>query len=193
MSEEVLVDPNYYVQEIRSLRAEAQAMSADGVALDVEPYGHSPLKPAFKSGLRLRHQDLKVMAQAIQAAVQQAGQVEFVLPAGSLQKDHPYNLLSGLGVQRISESTYYEDSGTVRSVPYPYEIFGAHVSCRKWSFAPGGQSCFLVDELFDRSQVWSAKQGLFLYSTGPDSLKVAKALQDYTNAILQKQQARAKR
>ena len=93
------------------------------------------------------------------------------MPAGSLQKDHPYNLLSRLGVQRISENTYYQDGGTVRPVPYPFEIFGAHVSGRKWSFAPAGQSCYLVDELFDRSQVWSAKQGLFLYATGPDSLK----------------------
>ena len=186
IGESVLVDPNYYVQEIRALRAEAVAMKADAVALDVEPYGHSPLKSSFKSGLKLSHKDLKAMGQAIQSAIQQVGQVEFVLPAGSLQKDHPYNLLSRLGVLRITENTYYQDGGTVRPVPYPYEIFGAHVSSRKWSFAPAGRSCYLVDELFDRSQVWSAKQGLFLYATGPDSLKVAKALKDYTEALVAK-------
>jgi hypothetical protein len=193
IGESVLIDPNYYVQEIRTLRTEAVAMKADAVALDVEPYGHSPLKPLFKSGLKLSRQNLKAMAQAIQSAIQQTGQVEFVLPAGSLQKDHPYNLLSRLGVLRISEHTYYQDGGTVRPVPYPFEIFGAHVSGRKWSFAPTGKSCFLVDELFDRSQVWSAKQGLFLFASGPDSPSVAKALQDYTKAILQRQEARSKK
>ena len=35
----------------------------------------------------------------------------------------------------------------------------------------------------DRSQIWSSKQGLFLYSTGQDSPKVAKALQDYAKAV----------
>jgi hypothetical protein len=193
ISEAVLTDPNYYVQEIRALRAEAQAMRADCVALDVEPYGLSPLKSVFKAGCKLTRQDLKAMDQAIQAAIQEAGQVDFVLPAGSLQKDHPYNLLSRLGIQRISEGTYYQDGSVVRPVPYPYEIFGVHVSYRKWSFAPAGRSCFMVDDLFDRSQVWSAKQGLFLYSTGPDSPKVAKALLDYGNAIVQKQEVRSKK
>jgi len=184
IGEGVLADPNYYVQEIRSLRAEGQAMKADCVALDVEPYGHSPLKSLFKSGLKLSRRDLNAMAQAIQAAIQEVGQVEFVLPAGSLQKDHPYNLLSSLGTRRISESTYYQDSGTVRPVPYPFEIFGAHVSPRKWSFASSGRSCFMAEDLFNRSQIWSSKQGLFLYSSGPDSLKVAKALQDYTQDLV---------
>jgi len=188
-----LRDPNYYVQEVRALRAEAQAMKADGVALDVEPYGHSPIKPWFKSGGGLSQRELTAMRAAIQAALEEVGQVEFVLPAGSLRKDHPYNLLSSLGERRISESTYYQEAGAVRPVPYPYEIFGAHVSSRKWSFAPAGRACFLIQELLDRSQVWSDKQGLFLYASGPDCLKVAKDLRDYAKALCQRQEARSKK
>ncbi len=191
--EATLIDPNYYVQEVLSLRAEAEAMKADAIALDVEPYGLSPLKPIFKAGARLDYRGLKAMEQAIDLVLQQAGQVDFVLPAGSLQKDHPYNLLSRLGMRRISEGTYYQDGGVVRPVPYSFEIFGAHVSTRKWSFAPSGRSCFLVEELFDRSQVWSSRQGLFLYSTGPDSPKVAKALQDYARAVIQKEEVRSRK
>lgn len=193
ISLDTLADPNYYVQEILSLRAEAQAMKADYVALDVEPYGHSPLKSVFKSGGKISPRTLRAMAQAIPLALQQTGQVDFVLPAGGLQKDHPYNLLSGLGTRRISESTYYQDGGTVRPVPYPYEIFGAHVSPRKWTFAASGRSCFLVGELFDHSQVWSSRQGLFLYSSGSDSLKVASALHDYADVLYHRQQAWGKK
>jgi hypothetical protein len=194
MREAVLLDPNYYMQEILALRAEAQAMNADAVALDVEPYGLSPLKAIFKANVRLNPRDLKIMEQAIDLAIQQAGQVDFVLPAGSLQRDHPYNLLSHLGMQRISEGTYYQDGGVVRPVPYTFEVFGAHVSTRKWGFAPEGRSCYLVEDLFDRSQIWSSKQGLFLYSTGQDSPKVAKALQDYAKAVTgQKQEPGSKK
>lgn len=179
-----LGDPNYYVQEIRTLRAEARAMKADGVALDVEPYGHSPIKSWFKSGGGLTHRERMALQEAVQAALAEVGQVDFVLPAGSLRRDHPYNVLSSLGESRISETTYTQQDGKARSVPYPYEIFGAHVSSRKWSFASAGRTCFLVQELLDRSQVWSDKQGLFLYASGAECLKVARDLHEYGQAVL---------
>jgi len=180
----ILGDPNYYVREIRALRDEARAMKADGVALDVEPYGHSPIKSWFKAGGGLTHRERTALQEAVRAALEEVGQVDFVLPAGSLRKEHPYNVLSSLGESRISETTYTQQAGQPRAAPYPYEIFGAHVSGRKWSFASAGRTCYLVRELLDRSQVWSDKQGLFLYASGADCLQVARDLREYGQAVL---------
>jgi len=67
-------------------------------------------------------------------------------------------LLSSLGANASPRAPTTSKAGPSGS-PLPYEIFGA-----TWAVAsgalPGERSCFLVDELFDGSQIWSPK-GLF--------------------------------
>jgi len=178
-----LMDPQYYVNEIRALQAEGQAMKADYVAFDLEPYGRSPLKGLFKGQGAFTSQELAAIRRAVQQAIEQAGQVDFVLPAGSPRRDHPYNILSGLGRLRICQGTYYNNP-LARRIPYDYEIFGAHVSGQKWRFVKPDREYFTVQDLFDRSQIWSNRRGLFIYSTGADSPKVAEDLKQYSKSLL---------
>lgn len=180
----VLMDPDYYAQEIRALRAEGQAMKADLVALDLHPYARSPLKGLFKGPDALTGQQLARMRRAIQMAVEQAGQVDLVLPAGSNIKDHPYNILSGLGRIRICEGTY--DWTTVKRIPYEYEVFGAHATSKKWRFVGSANRSFTIEQLLDQSQIWSQKHRLFIYTSGLESAKVADDLKAYTKALISK-------
>lgn len=180
----VLMDPDYYVQEIRALRAEGQAMKADLVALDLEPHGRSPLKGLFKGPGGLTGQELATMRRAILTAIEQAGQVDLVLPAGTNNKDHPYNIISGLGRIRICQRTY--DRTSVKRIPYEYEVFGAHVTDKKWRFVGSANRCFTIEQLLDQSQIWSQKQGLFIYTSGLESTKVADDLKAYTKGLISK-------
>jgi hypothetical protein len=100
-------DPNYYIREVNYLRSEGKQMEADFVALDIEPYGYSPMKRYMKSKDYLTFQQRSLLHQVIQDAIKRVGKVDFVLPAGVMDLRHPYNILSGLGENRITESTYY--------------------------------------------------------------------------------------
>ncbi|MDH7600281.1 MAG: hypothetical protein QHH07_11715 [Sedimentisphaerales bacterium] len=183
MGIKTLTDPQYYVEQIRMLQAEGQAMKADYVALDLEPSGASPLKGLFKGPGAFTPQELKAIASAVQRAIGQAGQVDFVIPAGSTQRSHPYNVLCNLGRMRICKDTYYGDAIS-RRPPYEYHIFGANVSCRKWRFVQTRNQYYTIQDLFDKSQIWSDRQGLLIYAAGPDSTKVAQDLKDYSKGLV---------
>ena len=189
LTRDCIYDPDYYRQEIEQLRAEGRAMGADAVALDYEPYGSSVVKPLFKDSEQRKTVDLTRLQAALDQAAAAAGQVDYILPAGSTDSTHPYNLISRLGVNRISESTYYNRADRLAKVTYPYEVFGAYV--RPYEYNPDYPSLpfFTVADLFERSDLWSGKKGVFLYTDGRHSLETARTLMEYRRMLLSRADA----
>jgi len=179
-----IYEANYYVHEVFHLRKEGALLKADAIALDCEPYGESVFKPVFKDPIVRSRVDLDRLEAAVTTAVDQAGQVDYILPAGSTDVRHPLNRISQLGKNRISESTYYNLESRLRRVTYPYEIFGAYVRATHVHPEHPLLPFFTPDALFTHSEVWSDKKGVFLYTDGPHSLETAKSLYQYTETIL---------
>ncbi|MCF7974311.1 MAG: hypothetical protein K9N55_10890 [Phycisphaerae bacterium] len=178
-----IYDPNYYVHEVFHLRAEAEQLQADATALDCEPYGESVFKPVFKDPAVRSRVDLRRIQEAVMTAVDETGQVDYVLPAGSTEARHPLNQVSLLGKNRISESTYYNLKSRLRRVKYPYEIFGAYVRTTHVNPEDPLLPYFTPEELFVHSEVWSAKKGVLLYTDGPHSLETARSLYEFAQRL----------
>jgi len=173
-------DPNYYVREITYLRAEGKQIGADFVAIDTEPYGYSPMKRYLKSDTLPNTQQRELLRQVIAGVVKRVGKVDFVLPAGTRDLNHPYNILSAVGENRICEGTYYFNYHRLRTINYPYEIFGAYVNTVRENAEHRELPFFLVSDVFEHSELWAGKKGLFLYSDRQGSLKAAMALWYYS-------------
>ncbi len=121
-------DVNYYIQEIQALRAEAREIGADFAALDTEPYGRSPFKKYLKSKFEFSPKQLDSLKAAVAQAVKTAGQVDFILPAGSARPDHPYYTLADLGKFKLAEYTYYNKKRNYEVTKKPHEGFGPYVN-----------------------------------------------------------------
>lgn len=174
-------DPNYYINEIKILRAEAKRIGADFVALDIEAYGDSIMKAPIGRGDWLWGDQLDIMQSMVDAVIQAVGQVDFIYPGGNARRPNaPWNFLAVLGENRISEDTYYDNPERLALVTYPYEIFGAYVNIVKERAGYPDKPHFLVPEIFDRAELWSDKKGLFLYSKEGLALEVAKELLAYS-------------
>lgn len=177
---DLLFDPAYYTQEIEALRAEAKEIGARLVALDLEPYGNSPMKQYLSTNAHpfdtKRLQDLR---DAVDEAVRRVGKVDYTLPAGWFRDVHPYQVLASLGEARITEKTYYANENVIRRITHPYEVFGVHLNTTRLRPANPDSPYFRVSDVFDRSDLWSDKNQLFFYSTREDCLAVAKDLVTY--------------
>jgi hypothetical protein len=165
-------------------------MDANYVALDTEPYGNSPLTPYFKgANLKiLNSQQLTALKNAVSGAIKQAGKVDFILPGGEMSDayrplPHPYNIIAELGNMRISEETYYDAPRFINGIQYPYEIFGMHLDTTKKNTKSPEQAYFLPNEIFERSQLWSNKKGVFLYTSSSRSNDVALQLLMYAKKL----------
>ena len=176
----VLFDSKYYIQEIRALRAEAEAMGAPLVGLDLEPYGTSPLRQCLvKNNPALTAEQVKRLHSAVQEAISQVGRVDYVLPAGQGGRKHPYEELALLGTARIAEATYYANDQRIKRVRHPYEVFGAFVSPHRYRAVNPKSPYFLVQDIFERTDLWSSRNQLFLYSRPEECLDVARDLVAY--------------
>ena len=179
-----LYDSLYYAKEIKRLRAEAKNMGADYVALDTEPYATSPLKPHLKNAkVKWNRNQIQRVKLAVTKAVATAGKIDYVLPAASLNPNHPYNYLAEFGKMRISEHTYYDNEKRIKLIKYPYEIFGAFLSPIKNNKSNPQKPYFLANEIFEKSHLWSSKKGVLLYMQSKKSLAVAKALTAYSKTL----------
>lgn len=185
---EDLFDPNYYVNEVKHLRAEAAAIGADLVALDTEPYGDSPLKKYLKNKQAYTAGNFRNLTTTIESALQRLKKVDYILPAGSTARLHPYNLLSQLGVNRISETTYYNRSDRVARIKYPYEIYGVYVRPYRRNPDHSLLPFYLVTDVFEQSQIWSHKKGVMLYTDGKHCDRTALALGQYAQYVLRSRQ-----
>jgi len=185
-SSEDLFDPDYYFQEIQALRAEARGQKADFVALDTEPYGYTPMKKYLRGYDKLTGRQREQLSRVIEQVTKAAGKVDFVLPAGSLASTHPYNILAGLGRYRIAENTYYNNEKNIKAIKYPYEIFGAYLNTVRENPDYPKSPFFTVRDVFEKSHLWSAKKGLFLYPKENKALEVARELAAYAKTLPQK-------
>lgn len=180
---EDLFDPNYYIKEILALRAEASKMGADSVAFDLEAYGNSPMCAYMKGDVTLSGEDLQGLKSVIKKVINEAGKVDFILPAGWRGNRMPYDILAELGANRISESTYYFNYERIKKIKTPYEIFGAYVNTSRRREVNPSSPYFLASDVFENSHLWSDKKGLFLYPREKNALAVAKELAAYSRTL----------
>lgn len=177
---------DYYVREIRYLRAEAEEMGADFTALDTEPYGKSPMKKYLKTSHKLTSRQFEHLKASVAQAVKTAGEVDFVLPAGSARPAHPYYVLASLGKFKISEYTYYAKKRRRNVVKWPNEIFGAYINISRKNARKPEAPYFLVSDIFERSELWLDRKGVFLYTDSRNQPAVAKALAAYAENLPRK-------
>lgn len=180
--EEYLFDPNFYIQEINAIRAEGEKIGADFVAFDTEAYGKSPLSAYHKGQQIFKTKDRKRLKYVVEAAINEAGKVDFILPAGWKGNRMPYLILAQLGTNRISESTYYNHE-RIKNIKTPYEIFGAYVNTTRENEHSKVLPYFLIHEIFDNSHLWSDKKGLWLYHGKGKAEALAQELVKYARSL----------
>lgn len=175
-------DPDYYIRELQILRWEGKEVGADFVAIDNEPYAYTPVKKHWRGRKKVSPEERERLNRVISEVVGKIGKVEFVYPGGYIRSEHPANILSKLGKFRIATDTYWFDEKRIKSIQYEYEIFGAYINTvrddGRWR-----RPYFLVSDIFERSDLWSDKKGLFLYSREHNALAVAQELAAYSRQL----------
>ena len=177
-----IVDPDYYAREIQQVRKEKEIVGADLTALDTEPYGKSVMIPVIKG----KNVDLTPIhpriVDAVSTATDRVGKVDFVFPAGSANKLHPYNALAALGKSRIAEYTYYDNPSRLRRIKIPHDVPGFYVNTQRQNAKHPALPFFTMGQVFLRRELWEAKDSIFIYS-GANHAEVAQALIDYARKI----------
>lgn len=178
-------DPNYYINEIKNLRMEADEMGADFCALDLEAYGSAPMKcyTQWPDRIRLTQSQWKQLEDALAQAVETMGKVDFVLGAGSIDKTQPINVLSRLGKMRITGWTYWSNEERLDLITFEYEIFGAYINTVREDENHPKLKHYLVREIFEKSGRWSDKCGLYLLPKEKNALAMAKELVAYAESL----------
>jgi len=178
-SAEDIFDPDYYIRELQILRREGKEVGADFVAIDTETYANTPVHKYWRGRKKVSLEEQERLRRVISEVVGKIGKVEFVYPGGYIRREHPANTLGRLGKYRIATDTYWFDDKRIKSIQYGYEIFGAYINTvrddGKWRWP-----YFLVSNIFERSDLWSGKKGLFLYPREHKALAVARELVAYS-------------
>lgn len=171
-----IFDPNYYVEEIRNIRKEAQQIGAHFTCLDFEPYGKSPVEVLRKRNMT--EMEYSLLAQAVEIAVKQVGQIDYILPAASPYPRHThfkrdmYRPVQKLGKFSIAEHTYYNHPGRLHCKDNIFDVFGAYCKVNPDYSVPA--PCFTPREILERKDLWADKKGLFIYpGTLKNTLEVA--------------------
>ncbi len=183
VTENDIFDPNYYIHEIQQLRSEAKVMGARYTALDLEAYGHTPVKKYLREKDKLSLQQRKKLHRTIQQVLEKIPVVDYVYPGGFYRPRNPVNILSSLGELCISEDTYYDSKERLAKIKYEYHIFGAYLGISKKNFRNAKLPLYLVSEIFTKSERWSAKKGLFLYPREKKALEIAQELLAYSKSL----------
>ena len=184
VTDQSLYDPNYYIEEIENLKKEKILIGADFALIDVEAYGYAPAKKVFTGGDKLNDEQLAKLKIAIDAAILKTGKVDFVLPAGlRMRPRHAYNFLSVLGQNRICEDTYWNVEHRIKTVGFDYEIFGAIVSTTEKNEKNPAMRYFTVETIFENSQFWSDKKGLFIFPKVNNASAVAEEMVKFSRSL----------
>ncbi len=168
---EDIFDPNYYIEEIRNIRAEAKSVGADFTAIDTEPYGYFPFKSEFRK--RCSDKDFNSIHQAVKDATNKSGQVDFVLPSYGPFKNHIYNALVELGKWKIAEHTYFDIPAKIKDKKRPYDVMGAYLDITKHNDKYPTAPCFTPREILERQDLWAHTKGLFIYPDDENIEKIA--------------------
>ncbi|MCK4783754.1 MAG: hypothetical protein KAV87_08395, partial [Desulfobacteraceae bacterium] len=148
-------------------------------------YGFAPMKcyMQWRDRIRLTQSQWKQLENALAQAVETMGKVDFTLGAGSINKTQPINILSRLGKMRITGWTYWSNKKRLDMINFEYEICGAYINTvREDKYHPNLWH-YLVPEIFEKSERWSDKRGLFLYPKEKNALAVAKELVAYAESL----------
>jgi len=182
-STEDLFDPNYYIQEIKILRAEANEVGVDFVALDTEAYAHAPVGKYLRHKHGLNTKQREKLKLTIGKVIKAVGKVDFVYPGGSIYSQHPANTLGRLGKYRISGYFYYGNEERRKSMRFPYHIVGIHVNTTRENKKHQQLPYYYVSEVFTQSHLWSGKKGVFIYPHDRKGLAIAKELVAYSRKL----------
>lgn len=186
LDSEIVFSQNYYIQEIKQLRLEGKQWGTDYVGLDLEAYGgkSSPVGNYLRwtSNYKPTTGQKERLGNVISDVIQKTGQVDFLYPAGSIRSYHFYNIIARLGNNRIAESSYY-DNNDYREIRYPYEIFGVYVNVHSGNPQSPHKPYYTVDSVFEKSQRWSLKKGVFIYPREKKAAAVARELNRFSNNL----------
>lgn len=177
---EDVFDPEFYIEILSLINAEAEWLGADFTAIDGETYRGSPLYATFRADFS--PDDFEAMKEALDI-VAETVRVDFVYPAGShFRPLRANNLYPILARRSISESTYYDMPARNCQITHAYNIFGAHVTRDTERLVAGYAPYFLPHDIVGRRYLWSASDGapdgvngLFLFP-GRDPLRAADAV-----------------
>lgn len=170
-------DPEYYLQQILSLKQEARKMGVNLTAFDAEPYTNCPLKPFKLKGNDFPKAEFEKISKAINIAIEAAGQVDFILPSKTTSNQHLYNATCALGKFAIAEYTYYDipwSHSKILEKKRPYDIFGAYVGVTKENKKHPHLPLFTAKEILQKQYLWAHKKGLFIYAGYDDPGSVAR-------------------
>jgi hypothetical protein len=176
-------DPDYYINEIKILRKETEKLGADYTSLDMEPYAYCPMQKLWRNRFSLSPQQERLLTDAMDKVFAAVGQVDFIYPGGYVRSKHPANVFARLGKIRISTDTYYDNPDRLKLIKYPYDIFGLDVDTQRYNKHMPQLPFYLVSDIFERSELWSHKKGVFIYPNEHRALAVARALVEYRSEI----------
>ena len=161
-----MFSPAYYIEEIESLRREAEQVGAEATAFDAEAYAESPYREFTRLTTDLPCPDYRRITETIDQVKRTSGTIDYIFPAGSNLVEHVYNVIAELAENRVSEHTYYDNEDCRTFIHYPYEFFGAYVNDVKECVERPDLHYYLPTEIIG-SDYWTAKKGLFLYPKNP--------------------------
>ncbi|MBN1123650.1 MAG: hypothetical protein JXA82_01485 [Sedimentisphaerales bacterium] len=179
----LVFDLNHYLREIDLLKQEARQINADYIGFDLEPYNSTEIRQWISRKRTYQDRNEERLRGIVWEVIKRAGKVDYVYPAGSMSPYNPYNTLALLGKNRIAESTYYNNPTSLPQIKYPYEIFGAYLNTTTTNEYFPGSPYFLVEDIFESSDLWSKKKGLFMYPKEDKAQEVADALLAYRDRI----------
>lgn len=166
--------PSYYEDIIEQVRQEARVLGAEFTGIDTEAYAYFPFNRELKK--RFSKEDFDAMKDAVEKAVEEKGQLDFVLPAAYVAPTHPYNALIQLGKLKIAEHTYYNIPSLHNDKRRPYDVFGAYVNTTTKNPKYSDRPYFTPKEILERQDLWAHKKGLMLYPNDSERLQVAEML-----------------
>lgn len=178
----VLEDWEYYADQITLLQDEAKSIGARYTMFDTEAYGPTPITGLMRAP-QAEHTGIRfnAIAAVVNTATRMNGQVDFVLPCGSLTRTwHPYLALAGLGKQRIAEGTYHDRPNINNALafddnPYTFDITGMYTGPTKGENPD--MPLFTAAEVFGGdAYLWRRKEGLFIWPLESHAQAVAETL-----------------
>ncbi|HUU41245.1 MAG TPA: hypothetical protein VMW42_09900, partial [Desulfatiglandales bacterium] len=78
---------------------------------------------------------------------------------------------------------FYANYKRIKHIKVPYEIFGAYVNTTRENKNYPKLPYFTIAEIFDNSQLWSDKKGLFIYPLENKAELIAKDLVKYSRKL----------
>ena len=167
-------DPNYYKNFIDTIRAEARILGADYTTVDTEPYALFPFKEIKKKPLNPKEYD--AIKDAVQKAINEKGQLDFIAPAGGAYPYRIYEAVRDLGKLKVAEHTYFDIPRKIKDKKRPYDVFGAYINVTKQNPQHPKAPFFTPKEILERQDLWGHKKGLYISANHKDMEKVAEML-----------------